>query len=255
MVKQIRYLDSTMRITPLQLLPKIVFGLALAVVLGNTPDVSAADLKAADPKPNVLFIAADDLNDRLGCLGGHPQASTPNLDRLAHRGTLFVNAHCQAPICNPSPSSLLTGLRPSATGIYALQPGIRAVAALENHVTLPQYFRNHGYFTATSGKIFHDGSLKPEARADEFEHWGSAAGSPYPQEKFVHTPDDIAAMDWGPFPARDDACGDWKIADSAIAHLRQAPSDKPFLIAAGFRLPPPPGMSQRCPPMSNLYQP
>ena len=110
-----------MRITPLQLLPKIVFGLALAVVLGNTPDVSAADLKAADPKPNVLFIAADDLNDWLGCLGGHPQASTPNLDRLAHRGTLFVNAHCQAPLCNPSRSSLLTGLRPSTTGIYALQ--------------------------------------------------------------------------------------------------------------------------------------
>src|SRR5437764_9177347 len=91
-------------------------------------------------KPNVLFIAIDDLNDWVGCLGGHPQVKTPNIDRLARRGTLFTNAHCQAPLCNPSRSSLLTGLRPSTTGIYALQPGIRAVAALKDHVTLPQHF-------------------------------------------------------------------------------------------------------------------
>ena len=92
------------------------------------------------PKPNVLFIAIDDLNDWVGCLGGHPQAQTPNLDRLAARGTLFGNAHCQSPLCNPSRCSLLTGLRPSTTGIYGLAPGIRDVARTRDCVTLPQYF-------------------------------------------------------------------------------------------------------------------
>jgi choline-sulfatase len=105
--------------------------------------------RAADRRPNVLFIAVDDLNDWVGCLRGHPQARTPNIDRLARRGTLFANAHCQAPLCNPSRSSLLTGLRPSTTGIYALEPGIRAVAALKDKVTLPQHFAAHGYWTAT----------------------------------------------------------------------------------------------------------
>src|SRR5512136_3055022 len=90
--------------------------------------------------PDVLFIAIDDLNDWVGCLGGHPQARTPNMDRLAARGTVFLNAHVQAPLCNPSRSSLLTGLRPSTTGIYGLTPGIRDAAATRECVTLPQYF-------------------------------------------------------------------------------------------------------------------
>src|SRR5689334_21741347 len=69
---------------------------------------------ASERYPNVLFIAVDDLNDWVGCLGGHPQAKTPNIDRLAAGGTLFLNAHIQAPLCNPSRASLLTGLRPSS---------------------------------------------------------------------------------------------------------------------------------------------
>src|SRR6187549_3373841 len=81
-------------------------------------------LGAAD-KPNILMIAIDDQNDWIGCMGGHPQVKTPNLDALAARGTLFTNAHCQAALCNPSRSSLMTGLRPSTTGIYGLSPGIR----------------------------------------------------------------------------------------------------------------------------------
>src|SRR5262245_36703259 len=81
---------------------------------------------AAATPPNVLFIAVDDLNDWVGCLGGHPQVKTPNIGRLVRRGTLFSNAHCQGPLCNPSRSSLLTGLRPSTTGIYSLTPGIRS---------------------------------------------------------------------------------------------------------------------------------
>ena len=71
-------------------------------------------------RPNVLFIAVDDLNDWIGCFGGHPQVQTPNIDGLASRGVMFTNAQCQAPICNPSRVSMLLGQLPSTTGIYFL---------------------------------------------------------------------------------------------------------------------------------------
>lgn len=200
-------------------------------VLTNPPGAGA------ERHPNVLFIAVDDLNDWVGCLRGHPQARTPNIDRLARRGTLFTNAHCQAPLCNPSRSSLLTGLRPTSTGIYALEPGIRAVGSLKDKVTLPQHFTAHGYWTATSGKVFHDGSIAPPDRLHEFQVWGAPGRVPLPQEKFVHTPNDIPAMDWGVFPVDDKQQADWAIADAAIAHLNEAPKDRPFFVAAGFRLP------------------
>ena len=195
---------------------------------------------AAEPtpaRPNVLFIAIDDLNDWVGCLKGHPQARTPNIDRLATSGTLFVNAHCQAPLCNPSRASLMTGLRPSTTGIYALRPGIRDVAMLKDHVTLPEYFGSQGYFTFTCGKVYHDGSIAPKDRPREFSVWGPAPGMPLPRQKFVHTPVDIRAMDWGMFPERDQDQADWKICDAAIAQLKTVPADKPFFVACGFRLP------------------
>jgi len=197
----------------------------------------AATAGQAAERPNVLFIAIDDLNDWVGCLGGHPQAKTPNIDRLAARGTLFRNAHCQAPLCNPSRSSLLTGLRPSTTGIHGLVPGIRAVAALKEHITLPQYFAAQGYFTSTCGKIFHDGSIPPRLRTNEFNVWGPAPGMPLPPRKLVETPDPIRAMDWGIFPERDADQADWKIADAAIAQLQSRPRGKPFFVAVGFRLP------------------
>ena len=198
-----------------------------------------APAAAAEPakRPNVLFVAVDDLNDWIGCLGGHPQVQTPNLDRLARRGTLLTNAHCQAPLCNPSRASLLTGLRPSTTGIYALQPGLRSVAALKDCVTLPQTFGRHGYHTFTAGKVFHDGSIPPKLRPREFQVWGDLGRVTLPPHKLVETPAPIRAMDWGIFPDKDEQQADWKIASSAIAHLRKLPADKPFFVAVGFRLP------------------
>src|ERR1051325_460164 len=109
---------------------------------------------AVAAKPNMLMIAIDDQNDWIGCMGGHPQVKTPHLDALAARGTLFTNAHCQAPLCNPSRTSLMTGLRPSTTGVYGLQPGLRAVDALRKHVTLPQELMKHGYYTYAVGKVY-----------------------------------------------------------------------------------------------------
>ncbi len=188
-------------------------------------------------RPNVLMIAVDDLNDWVGCLGGHPQARTPHIDALAARGVLFSNAHCQAPLCNPSRTSVLTGLRPSSTGVYGLMPGLREVEALKGRVTLAQAFRQAGYFTALFGKIHHDGSLSPAQRPAEVEVWGPAPGMPLPPKKFVETPDPIRAMDWGIFPPNDQEQADWKIAEAAVAQLHAAPKDRPFFIAAGFRLP------------------
>jgi len=101
-------------------------------------------------KPNVLFIAIDDLNDWIGCLGGHPDVRTPNLDRLARRGVLFTNAHCSAPACNPSRASLMTGILPSTSGVYHNPDPWRKSTALSKAVTIPQHFMAHGY-TAVGG--------------------------------------------------------------------------------------------------------
>ncbi len=194
-------------------------------------------LGAEARRPNVLMIAIDDLNDWVGCMNGHAQAQTPHLDRLAARGVLFRNAHCQAPLCNPSRASLLTGLRPTTTGIYGLAPGIRDVAATRDRVTLPQHFARNGYFTASFGKVHHDGSIPPRWRTNEFEVWGPAPGMPVPKKKLVDTPAKMAVMDWGVYPEDDRDQADWKIADAAIGQLKSLPPGKPFFVAVGFRLP------------------
>lgn len=214
---------------------------AMGFLLAGTSDprgaASAQDDEALARKPNVLFLAIDDLNDWVGCLKGHPQVQTPHIDALAARGTLFANAHCQAPLCNPSRSSLLTGLRPSTTGVYGLAPGVRDVAELKNHVTLPQTFTRAGYHTATCGKIFHDGSLRPADQSKEFSTWGPAPGMPRPPQKLSRIAGGHPLMDWGVFPERDEDQADWKIATAAIGQLQTAPRDKPFFLGCGFRLP------------------
>lgn len=195
---------------------------------------------AESAKRNVLFIAVDDLNDWVGCLEGHPQVKTPNIDGLAKRGTLFTNAHCQSPLCNSSRSSLLTGLRPSTTGIYGLAPGIRQVETTKDRTTLPQVFRKSGYYTYTCGKIFHDGAMKPVDRAAEFEHWGPAPGIGRPEEPIANLPEPRhRLMDWGVWPpeGKEELHGDFQIASAAVEAIANAPKDQPFLIACGFRLP------------------
>ena len=206
----------------------------------STAAEDTADSKQTSAQPNVLFIAVDDLNDWIGCLGGHPQVQTPNIDGLAKRGTLFVNAHCQSPLCNSSRSSLLTSMRPSSTGIYGLAPGIRQADATKDRVTLPQVFRKAGYYTYTCGKIYHDGALKPDDRAAEFEHWGPAPGIGRPEKPIAKLPPPRhPLMDWGVWPpkGKEELHGDFQIASAAVKAIENAPADQPFLIACGFRLP------------------
>ncbi|HVR36309.1 MAG TPA: sulfatase-like hydrolase/transferase, partial [Methylomirabilota bacterium] len=160
-------------------------------------------LVMAAARPNVLFIAIDDLNDWVGPLAGHPQVQTPNLDRLAAQGTTFLNAHCQSPLCNPSRTSVMTGLRPSSTGIYGLSPWFRELDEFKDLVTLPQYFEQHGYRTLSTGKIYHGGYGRGRSN-QEFNVLGPGASvGARPPEKLVRTPfGNHPLVDWGTFPHR-----------------------------------------------------
>jgi arylsulfatase A-like enzyme len=194
---------------------------------------------AAD-RPNVLLISIDDLNDWVGPLGGHPQVKTPNIDRLAARGVVFTNAHCQAPMCNPSRTSLLTGLRPSTTGVYALDPWFRTAEPLKNLVTLPQHFQANGYVTMSGGKVFHDAFPPKEQRKDgvEFTRWGfMGSHGPYPKKKGVETESKHPMLNWGVFDGSDEEMSDYKVASWAIEQLQKPPAEKPFFLCVGFRRP------------------
>ncbi|MBT7875444.1 MAG: sulfatase, partial [Verrucomicrobia bacterium] len=195
------------------------------------------NIQSAD-KPNILFIAIDDLNDWVGPLAGHPQVQTPAMDRLAERGTVFTNAHCQSPLCNSSRTSLMTGLRPSTSGIYGLAPWFRQVPALNDRVTLPQHLKQHGYHTYTTGKIYHGGYPPRDQRKAEYDHWGPGAGvGVRPDQKLVTTPfGNHPLVDWGTFPHHDEDKGDWKVADWAIGTLNEKPKE-PFFLSVGFFLP------------------
>ncbi len=207
--------------------------LLVTAAAGSSPVLAAG-------RPNVLFIALDDMNDWVGCLGGHPQVKSPHMDRLAVRGTVFRNAHCQAPLCNPSRTSLMIGLRPSTTGVYALEPWFRTSPPLRDLRTLPQYFADHGYRTLSTGKIHHDAYPPREDRENgrEFEVWGYHGGyGPLPPKKLVETPAKHPLIDWGVYPERDEQQEDWKVADWAIERLRAMPTDRPFFLCVGFRRP------------------
>ncbi|MDB4642425.1 sulfatase [Verrucomicrobia bacterium] len=195
------------------------------------------NIQSAD-KPNILFIAIDDLNDWVGPLAGHPQVQTPAMDRLAERGTVFTNAHCQSPLCNSSRTSLMTGLRPSTSGIYGLAPWFRQLPALNDRVTLPQHLKQHGYHTYTTGKIYHGGYPPRDQRKAEYDHWGPGAGvGVRPDQKLVTTPfGNHPLVDWGTFPHHDEDKGDWKVADWAIGTLNEKPKE-PFFLSVGFFLP------------------
>lgn len=202
----------------------------LAILLIATCSLTAAE------KPNILFIAIDDQNDWIGCLGGHPLAKTPHIDELAERGTVFLNAHCQSPLCNPSRTSLLTGLRPSTTGIYGLAPWFRDVPTWQNLVSLPQYLREHGYRTYSAGKIYHGGYGRRKTDS-EFDDLGPPAGiGVKPDAKLVQTPNPHPLVDWGVFPHKDEDKGDWKVASWGVEQLEAGPQE-PFFLSVGFFLP------------------
>ncbi len=182
-------------------------------------------------KRNVLLISVDDLNDWVGCLGGHPQAKTPNIDALAGQGTLFANAHCQSPVCNPSRASLLTGRYPHTTGIYFLSPGYQAAPVLKGVKTLPERFASDGYEVMGVGKIFHSAGNQVFGKVGSYG--GSMGGfGPRPKKK-ISQPHGHPLWDWGAFPDSDEQMPDNSVANWAIDRLEQD-HEKPFFLAVGF---------------------
>lgn len=187
----------------------------------------AAEPVAPTKRPNVLFIAVDDLNDWIGCMGGHPDAKTPNLDKLAARGTLFTNAHCAAPACNPSRAALLTGVRPSTSGVYHNDQPWKPVLG---HVpTMPKHFMEQGYEVVGGGKIFHGGTDDRSSWHDYFKPGGGNLA-----EKVIGTPHNRSGgIVWGALDATDEEMPDYKLATWAGEFLGRK-HEKPFFLAVGF---------------------
>lgn len=180
------------------------------------------------------MLSIDDLNDWTGELKGHPQAKTPNIDRLGKRGLLLANTHCQSPVCNPSRASLLTGRHPHTSGVYFLGPDLKKSPVLKDLDTLPERFAKHGYQTLAAGKIFHAGDKR------FFQEYGGSFGGfgPRPKKK-ISQPHGHPLWDWGAFPDRDEEMPDFKIAQWAASKLKSLPanSDKPFFMGVGFYRP------------------
>ena len=188
-------------------------------------------------RPNVLFIAVDDLNDWIGSLGGNRQTLTPNFDRLAARSVLFTNAHCAAPACNPSRAALMTGIRPSTSGVYHNPQPWRESPVLKNAPTIPQHFMANGYTAVGSGKIYHGSFPDP---ASWQEYWPSQTknkpNDPAPVQRPVNGIPKTAHFDWGAVQMPNEKMGDWQVADWVNGRLKQA-HDQPFFIACGFYRP------------------
>jgi len=184
----------------------------------------------AQDKPNVLFIAVDDLNDWMGCLGGHPDAVTPNLDRLAARSTLFTRAYCNAPACNPSRGSLVTGKLPTTTGVYENQHSFRQQDP--NAITLMQHFMANGYYVAGRGKITRQGRTGDPVSYHDYILQGP---DPVPDKRPVQGYSKTW-FDWGPIDAPVEEMDDYKVAQWGKEVLSRK-HDKPFFLACGFYRP------------------
>ena len=210
------------------------------------PALAAALSSTELARPNILMIGVDDMNDWVGCLGGYPGVQTPNIDRLAKRGVLFQNAHCAAPVCNPSRTALFTGKHPSSSGVYDNEQYWRP--ALPGLLTLPEYFRQHGYHAAGAGKVFHHvAGFNPPDQWDEFQlqefddPWYRRAEW-YPWVKKIPTPAAYpyngiknfqGEFDWGVLPKSESEYGDMRAVDWAGKFLIREHA-KPFFAAVGL---------------------
>lgn len=187
-------------------------------------------------KPNILFIAVDDLNDWTGFLNGHPQTITPNMDKLAASGMVFDRAYCAASVCNPSRAAIMSGYRPSTSGVYQNKQNPFDNELIKSSVMLPQHFSKHGYRTFSRGKIYHS----PGTGKHTWDVWEGNSGS-YGQkagaEGFMKNgipegqmPDN---MDWQATEAPTEETPDYLNAEWAASVLEKD-HDKPFFIGLGI---------------------
>jgi arylsulfatase A-like enzyme len=182
---------------------------------------------ASTNRPNILFIAVDDLNHWVGHLGRNPQVRTPNIDRLARKGVTFTRAYCAAPVCNPSRTAIMSGMRPSTTGVY--QNGIDFRPHVTSEQTLNSHFRKHGYFVSGAGKIYHGGG----GRIDEWDDY-MRGGAGEPKGKLEDR--SAGGIKFGVLNCDDSELGDYRIASWIIGQLERK-HNKPFFLACGFHKP------------------
>ena len=229
--------------------------------------VAIASVSLAD-RPNVLFIAVDDLNDWIGCMQGHPQALTPNMDRLAARGVLFTNAHCAAPACNPSRAAVFSGRMPNVTKVWS-NDSARLSKLRPDLKQLPNCFANAGYQTLGGGKLSGDKGKPFDEYQNIDQRWSPIGGdaAEYTEDELPtkgtdnprHVTNDSRgnevvlplnrmpsdrrpglsggeSFDWGPFDVPDSDFGDTQVTDWAIGKI-QSGFDKPFFLGVGYYRP------------------
>ncbi len=215
----------------------------MKIILSAILSISLLAMSKANEtnKPNVLFISIDDLNDWIGCLNGHPQTITPNLDRLAGSGQLFTNAHCVAPACNPSRSGVMLGMSPHNSGIYANGQKMREV--YPNKTLLSKHFSNNGYWSGGSGKLLHyfidaqswDEYFPKKETEDPFPR------TLYPKKRPVSLPVGGAwqydETDWGGLPVSDSEYGGDYLVTDWVGKQLEKKHDKPFFLACGIYRP------------------
>lgn len=188
---------------------------------------AATALAQPDKKPNILIIAADDLNHWVTYTGRNPQTVTPNIDRLSKLGVSFTNSHCAAPVCNASRAALLSGLRPNQTGVYGNGDDWRKVIAPD--LSLISTFRKAGYLTLGSGKLYH-GSYD---RTSEWDDYLKDEGPLGPQPEGDKG---VGGIRFGAIDAQDSDLSDHRIVDYGITQLGKK-HDKPFLLTVGLHKP------------------
>ena len=201
---------------------------------------------AAQPagKPNVLFIAIDDLNDWTDMLKGNPQARTPHMDQLAAKGMLFANAHCAAPACGPSRSAIMSGIRPSTSGNYINKNSFTRNPILNNSVLLPEFFQQNGYYVAGVGKLFHGGHFQREVKGRGFDDYFPSKTQDLPSFEGLKFASKLpmngwGRVDWGPcLPGVTvDDHPDGITANWATKKLRDEELQEPFFLGAGIFMP------------------
>lgn len=201
--------------------------------------LQGAERRAPGTRPNVLFISVDDLNDWIEPLGGHPQARTPNLTRLAKAGVNFTRCYCASPACNPSRTALLTGIHTYRSGLYSNYQIWREV--LPRAVTLPKYFSQHGYLSAGAGKIFHNNMPDPRSWDAYFpskekhmpDYFYPKPGATVSMPAFENMYGDF---DWSPLDLPDEQTGDFRSVRWVAEQLRKK-HERPFFLACGIYRP------------------
>lgn len=175
---------------------------------------------------NVLFIAIDDLNHWVGYLGRNAQTKTPNIDALAARGVWFTRSYCAAPLCNPSRAALMSGLRPSTSGVYQNDNDWRT--AISEDLPLTTAFRKNGYYVCGAGKIYHEAFRR---RSEWDDYLLSAGFDPKPKGD-----KGVGGIKFAPLDCNDEDLREWKIVDYGLEQLKKK-HDKPFFLAVGLHKP------------------